>query len=134
MKLACKTLALGLAALGLHSSSAMAAPAAEFGLLFPLHTQSPVTNNTKAQPRISSGLKVNTAHEDPTGAVQPAQITFVNMLDVPAGATDVDVLISYTDRSGAIHVVRPSFIDGGCTATAGSEGADVTCLIVSETE
>jgi hypothetical protein len=100
----------------------LAASSAEYALI--------LANTDESSGRINSGLKINSATDNPATL---GKVRFYRVRNIAPSATEVDIVISYRDASGAVHVTSTGAFEEGCRARAAADGdgVDVICPVVT---
>lgn len=82
-----------------------------------------------SNPQIYTGKRINSATDDAASYTLTIE-RFINVPGMSAKASDVQVVISYRDATGAIQVIPTGVYEDGCKAEETDEGVDVVCAIV----
>lgn len=121
MNLRTKSLLAGLAFSAMFAVNAYA----EYGLIVALTDVDPATG------RISSGLRVKSAQDNPASH-EPASVTFLNVPNLPVDAADIQVTITYRDARGTAYQTTTGTFDAGCYAESADEGVNAVCPVLTD--
>ena len=98
---------------------------AEYGLIMSLTNPDPETGIDRG------GIRVKSAKDD-AAAYEPANVTFLNVPNLPVDAIDVQVTINYRDSRGNAYQTTTNLFDAGCYAERAVEGINAVCPIFTD--
>ena len=81
----------------------------------------PETSATTGQ-RLRVSMKYNAVEQTST-------VEFVNVPELDATVTDVEVLLVYRDASGAVVSTTPGIFENGCQVARTRDGVDAICEV-----